>query len=269
MAKIICIAAPMAGSGRTTAAVNLAASFAALELDTLLMDCDPLNRCLSAAVIDPPADAPGLSQILSAKAEPEACCFSTRLAHLKILPAGQNLWQTIANPELMPLNPVGFEKLTGLDKSSWDIIVLDSSAIFSPMVQWAAYVSDVLIIIVRLDAQSADFVEDILRSSRCMIKNIIEFSPRNSTIPKTAKIVINGCDDLRQAEALLGPELFDQLSPYFMPTCIPDDQRLHEATVFGKPAICHDIKSPGAMAFLKLGRSLAEILEKPLAKTQG
>lgn len=267
MERIICIAAPVAGSGRTTAAVNLAAAFAAFELKTLLVDCDPQNRCLCSAVIDPPANAPGLSQILSGRVAARNCCIQTRLDYLKILPAGENLLQTIANPALMPVYPRSFENLTGIDKSNWDMIILDSSAVFSPMVQWAASASDVLITMIRLEMQSSESVSDIFRNHRNMLKNIVELRKKNTEKHQTAAILINGCDDAQEAEAILGPDLFGQVSGFFMPVCIPDDQRLYEAMVFGKPVVCHDIGSAGARAFLKLAETFSRIPGKSVADT--
>ena len=91
MTTTICIAAPMKASGTTTISVNLAAALAALDQKTLLLDCDPRNRCLAAVVVDPLMDGPGLAQILLQDMNPEACLHPTRMEHLQILPAGRGL----------------------------------------------------------------------------------------------------------------------------------------------------------------------------------
>ena len=53
------------------------------------------------------------------------------------------------------------------------------------------------------------------------------------------------------------------LARVFLPVCIPEDIRVHEALILGKPVVCHDIASPGASAFLELANLWAGM--KPIA----
>lgn len=256
MAKTICIAAPVAGIGRTTAAVNLAAALAVFEKNTLLLDATPENDSLAGAVIDPPPAAPGLADLLSGDADPAACFVQTRLDHLRVLPAGRGLEAAVKALSRRPATGPNLEQLT---RTAPEIerIVIDTPAVFSPVLEWALCVADELVMPLRVSLDETLPVAHILSRFRILLSTTARFGRDGKCRPRVSGFLLNCCDGAIEAEAILGPAIFDRIRNLCLPVSIPEDPRLHEALVFGKPAVCHDIGSPGALAFLRLAEQWA------------
>ena len=253
MTKIFCIAAPAAGAGKTTVSVNLAAAFAALDQNTLLVDCDARNRCLEAAVIDPPADAPGLDRVIADAGDAVNFMVPTCIEHFRVLAAGPGPGRAATDPGRNVLSEIAGQDL--------DVMVVNAPANPGALMQEAVCCADVLILPVRLDLEAAGNIFGLLETYKKFLEQVAALRQKVSAGPSSVRILINGCDDTAEAEALLGPEVFEAIAQLCLPVCIAEDERLHEAMVFGKPVVCHDIVSPGAVAFLELAVLWTDIEE--------
>ncbi|MCF8028087.1 MAG: ParA family protein [Desulfobacteraceae bacterium] len=253
MTKIFCIAAPAAGAGKTTVSVNLAGAFAALDQNTLLVDCDVRNRCLEAAVIDPPADAPGLDRVIADAGDAANFMVPTCIEHFRVLAAGPGLGRAAIGP--------GRNVFSEIARQDLDVMVVNAPEKSGALMEAAICGADVLILPVRLDLEAAGNISGLLETYKNFLEPVAALWQNNPAGASTARLLINGCDDAAEAEALLGPEVFEAIARLCLPVCIAEDERLHEAMVFGKPVVCHDIISPGAAAFLELAVLWTDIEE--------
>lgn len=252
MARIICIAAPLAGTGKTTAAINLSAAFAVFEQKTLLVDCAADNRCLLGTVIEPPAHAPGLAQALQRREDVARYCVSTRLEFLRVLPAGQDLDQAINAPNAAAEAGQWFAEMLCTQAREYDVIVLDTATAFSGMLAQALGNADELLMPMRIDPPAVQHMDTGFASLRQLLEKAARLKKTDKSELRVSGILLNCCGDAIEAEALLGPGTFDRIRHACLPVSIPDDPRLHEAYWLGKPAVCHDIAAPGAQAYLDL-----------------
>ncbi|MFW6283890.1 MAG: ParA family protein [Desulfosalsimonas sp.] len=253
MTKIFCIAAPAAGAGKTTVSVNLAAAFAALDQNTLLVDCDARNRCVEAAIIDPPADAPGLDRVIANYHDAANCFVPTCIEHFRVLAAGPEPGRAAMDPGRNI-----FPEISGQDL---DVMVVNAPAESGALMDAAIFGADVLILPMRLNSAICEHIIDLLEQYKQYLSQVAAICRKKSGGPMAARILISGCDDAAEAEALLGPEVFEAIARLCLPVCIAEDERLHAAMVFGKPVVCHDIASPGAGAFLELANLWADVEE--------
>lgn len=252
MARIICIAAPQAGTGKTTAAINLSAAFAVFEQKTLLVDCAPDNGCLLGTIIEPPAHAPGLARALQRREDVGRYFVPTRLEFLRVLPAGQDLDQAINGPNAAAEAGQWFSEMLCAQAREHDVIVLDTATALNGMLEHALCNADELLIPMRIDPPAVQHMDTGFAALRQLLEKAARLRKAEKADLRVSGILLNCCDDALDAEVLLGPGAFEQIRHACLPVSIPEDQRLHEAYWLGKPAVCHDIAAPGARAYLDL-----------------
>ncbi len=102
MARVITIAIPKGGVGKTTTAVNLAAAFAAYERRTLLIDADPFGACSMSLGFTPEKTKGGIYEVFNFVHSLPQVIHRTELAFLDFVPA--NITTTIAEERMMRLS---------------------------------------------------------------------------------------------------------------------------------------------------------------------
>ncbi|MCF8110536.1 MAG: ParA family protein [Desulfobacteraceae bacterium] len=253
MTRIICIAAPVAGSGKTITAVNLSAALAVFEKKALLVDCCPENGCIFGAKIEPPQNPPGLADALNTEdADLSLFLEKTWLEYLEVLPAGTRLKQGTGNAEDMREGEDRLVRSVLSLAEDFDFTVIDTPTAVSVLVDSGICAADELLIPLRVEPADAEHLKEGLLHIKGLLKKTARLKQEGRTRVSSAAILINCCDTRVEAEALLGREFFGKIEPISLEVCIPEDPRLHEAYWFGKPVVCHDIASPGAAAFLEL-----------------
>ena len=127
MGKVIAIANQKGGVGKTTSAINLAASLAVLEFKTLLVDADPQANATSGVGFDPKNVKASIYECIIDEVEPSSVILNTSTPHLDLLPAHIDL----VGAEIEMINLPGREKKMRqvLDKvkGNYDFIIIDCS----------------------------------------------------------------------------------------------------------------------------------------------
>ena len=229
------------GVGKTTTAVNLAASLSALEKKVLLIDMDPQGNATSMSSIE----EENFNTIYDMMADPEvSAVYQTKMPFLKVIPCNSDL--TGAEIELLDVENREFvlkETLKKL-KDKFDFIIIDSPPSLNILSVNNMIASDGIIIPIQCEYFALEGLSRILETMQS-IKNMnpaVEIYGILLTMyDKRVKLTYEVENDVR--------EHFGEL---VFQTVIPRNVKLSESPSFGMPIILYDVASIGAKKYLEL-----------------
>ena len=252
MGKIIAIANQKGGVGKTTTAINLAASLAALEFKTLLVDADPQANSTSGMGINLKNVKTSIYQIMVDGANPADYVMETDIAYLDLLPSNVDL--VGAEVEMINMQNREERMKTALAtiKDNYDFLLIDCSPSLGLITVNALTAADSLIIPVQCEFFALEGLGKLLNTIKII-------QTRLNTKLQIEGILLTMYD----ARLRLSNQIVEEVKQYFksmvFETLIPRNIKLSEAPSYGMPAIAHEAESKGAISYLNLAR---EILEK-------
>ena len=262
MGRIIAIANQKGGVGKTTTAINLAASLALSEQRTLLIDCDPQGN--TTAGIGFPKD-PARRTLYNALmlAEPiERIILKTQIDGLDLIPADKNL--VGAEVELVAADNREYQLKRVLEqvKDNYEYIVMDCPPALGLLTLNALTAADSILVPIQCEYLALEGVSELLdtlmRIRRTLNPNlaiegiVLTMYDERTTLSKQV------ASDLR---SFFGKQIFESV--------IPRNVRLAEAPSHGKPIHFYDIHSRGAEAYINLAKEVITSGQKRIGKGAG
>ncbi len=250
-ARVFAVANQKGGVGKTTTAISLAASLAALEKHVLLIDLDPQGNTTGGLGVDKADVGASAYEWLLGGTTFGAVVRPTELAHLHLVPANREL--VGAEVELVSAERREFRLADRLVPvlPHFDFVFVDCPPSLGFLTVNALTACDAVLVPIQCEYFALEGVSELIAT----VQRVKESLNPRLTIEG---VVPTMWDDRTN----LSRQVLDEIRRHFgekvFQNVVPRNVRLGEAPSFGKPIILYDVKSKGAEAYLGIARELLE-----------
>lgn len=251
MSRVFAISNQKGGVGKTTTAINLAASLAASEFKVLVVDSDPQGNATSGLGVEKNTDRPSLYHVLLGGVPAKDAVVATELDGLSLIPADKNL--VGANLELVEVPNREFrlrERIQGI-RGEYRFVLIDCPPALDLLTINALVAADSVLVPIQCEFFALEGISELM--------DTIERVRISFQHPLQVEgILLTMFDDRTNLTRQVAADLKEFFGDDVFQTVIPRSIRLAEAPSFGKPILSYDPRSKGAESYIKLAKEILD-----------
>ena len=261
MGKIVSIANQKGGVGKTTTAVNLAASLGVLEKKVLLIDADPQANATSALGLDPENVATGTYQVIEHAIKAADAIVKTETPNVDLIPA--NLDLVAVELELVDKDKREYMLAEALEpiKLDYDFLIVDCAPSLGLITLNALTAADSVVVPIQCEYFALEGLGKLLNT----INSVRQLHNENLEIEG---LLLTMHDSRLRLSNQVVEEVKTHFQQLVFDTIISRNVRLSEAPSFGEAIIMYDAASTGAVNYLNLAREFLEKNERKESVTE-
>ena len=247
--RVIAVVNQKGGVGKTTTALNVAASFALDGYTTLLLDCDPQANCTSGLGFARGVDRVTVYDLMMGESTAEDGVLPTDIERLMLVPGTRNLIG--ANVELVGMAEREFRLRRALEsvRSRYDFVLLDCPPALDLLTLNALVAADRLLVPMQAEYFALEGISELIST---LDRVAGSFNPALGL----EGVLLTMYDDRTNLSQQVRENLQTFFGEKLLRTTIPRNVRLAEAPSHGQPAVTYDPRSRGAEAYRELAREL-------------
>ncbi|NMB58567.1 MAG: ParA family protein [Chloroflexi bacterium] len=259
MAKVIAIANQKGGVGKTTTAINLAASFAVLEKKVLLIDADPQANATSGSGFDVRNIKASIYECLVDEVDPKSVILNSEIPGFDLIPSHIDLVGAEIEMLNMPNREKILKQIVNKVKDAYDFVLIDCSPSLGLITVNALSASDSVLIPVQCEYFALEGLGKLLNTIKIIQGRL------NPELEIEGFLLTMYDPRLRLSNQVV-EEVKKHFQDMVFDTIVQRNIKLSESPSFGKPVIAYDAESKGALNHLNLAREIMQKNEMTLIK---